>query len=212
MNRSPSTDCYVVAAFLAFFALPRVTAGHPLGAIELALAAAAVAAGIFMRTRRPESRFVGVVVLGLVVVVGVLAMLTGAGYVTGSLVALLAVVRLARSGDQFGAPQPPLPTYSYGYLQPGDVRSGQPMAGQPMAGQPQYGDQYGDQQAPNQASDQFPPQAQTRLPTRALTQDPMQPQAQFPIQQFPAQDLPAAQLPGQAPAPAPGPSWDRPPA
>jgi hypothetical protein len=135
MASGHSVSFYICAAFLAVFGFVGLNSFDPGSSkIEIALAIVVLAAGLYLHSGAQNGRIVGLVVLGGVIAFGFIQLVSG-HYVPGTIVAGLALYRLAAAGTVTSAP-------SSGYPPP---YPGQQPYGQPLAtGQPQqmyYGQQ-----------------------------------------------------------------------
>jgi hypothetical protein len=120
-----SISFYVCAAFLALFGVIGLNGVDPGTAkIELLLALVVAGAGLYLHSGAEQARTVGLGVLAVVIGYGFWR-LTQGGYVPGTIVAGIALFRLATAGStspapaRTGNPQAPVPQpYPPGYGQP----------------------------------------------------------------------------------------------
>ena len=94
-----SVSFYICAAFLAIFGFVGLSSVDPGSAkVELGLAVLVLAAGLYLHSGAEQGRLVGMVALGVVIAYGVWQ-LTQGQYVPGTIVAGLAMIRLASAGS-----------------------------------------------------------------------------------------------------------------
>ncbi|MEP7054131.1 MAG: hypothetical protein ABI912_02655 [Actinomycetota bacterium] len=168
VSRHISNELYIAAALLVVFGLGLNNANGPSQIVQLGLAAACAAAGYVVRQANPFGRIAGFTAAGATVGYGALCLLSGRGYVTGSIVAVYALVRLfgaesAFSGSpalfpqqQFAAPQqwtPGVHTVSQPWAQPAAYGTPPWQSQPPPPQQPQWQPQAPPPAAPQQWSD-----------------------------------------------------------
>ena len=109
MAKSLSTQFFIAAALLALFGLAEnaPSSGMPassssnLGMIQLVLAVAMAGAGVFLRGGTPAARAVGLCVAGGTALFGAYALLSGMGYVPGTIVAIYGLFHLLNAEGAF---------------------------------------------------------------------------------------------------------------
>jgi hypothetical protein len=130
--KSLSINFFITAALLALFGTAAVNTGAGGGPAQLALAAVMVGAGIFLRTGTPQSRVAGLAAAALTCAFGAFELVTGSGYVPGTIVAIFAFARLMGAEGGFDTMAP-------AGRQPSDFQQPPPYGAPPTYPQNPYG-------------------------------------------------------------------------
>ena len=194
VGKSLSVSYFIAAALLVVFGFSIRQDLPTDGALQIALGVVMLGAGLFLRGGTSQSWVVGVMAAGVVCLYGAYDLVTGNGYVPGTIVAVFAFARLMSAQAHFrpgaagapagqpmpygaptGYPQQPYPAAAYppaAYPQPAYPEVGYPQAAYPEVGYPQAAYP---QAAYPQAAYPTPPVA-APPPAAAPVQPPRQPQ------------------------------------